>query len=184
MTAGAAQLVIRPIQERDVESLSRSLGLSLQHIQARWQEQQQGWRTMLVAEHDGGLVGSVSFRPRDELPGLLHLFALGVEAEHQSRGIGSALIAAVEQEARTRGMTGVHLAVGIDNEGAIRLYRRLGFQRRGTIYTERWTWYGPDGETREVEERCFRMVKLLMAPVALPPMRARERAGHRRMSLD
>jgi ribosomal protein S18 acetylase RimI-like enzyme len=71
------------------------------------------------------------------------------------------LIAQVEEEARSRGLRGVHLGVGLDNAGAQRLYDRLGYQRIGEPYDARWTWHGPNGEQREVVERCYRMYKPL-----------------------
>lgn len=159
MTSVVSSLTIRLLEERDLEPLARTLRLSLHHIQGRWRERLAGERTMLVAELDGETLGSVSFDERAEFPGLLYLFALAIVESFQRQGIGSRLIAGVEEEARRRGLEGVCLAVAIDNEDAIRLYERLGYRRTGVPFTSRYTWYGPDGETREIAERCCRMLK-------------------------
>jgi GNAT superfamily N-acetyltransferase len=55
--------------------------------------------------------------------------ALGVERDHRSRGIASALIATSMELFRSAGLT--HASIGVDADsptGAHRLYRRLGFQ--------------------------------------------------------
>lgn len=152
-------LEIRELEERDLAPLGNDLGLSRYHIAERWRERLAGERTMLIADVDGRMTGSVSFDERDTFTGLLHLFALGVVPDAQRRGIGTKLIEAVEQEACDRRLDGVYLAVAIDNFDAIRLYERLAYVRTGDPYTARWTWYGANGESREVVERCFRMVK-------------------------
>ena len=163
MISETAEATIRLLEERDLESLARSLGLSRHHIAGRWHERLQGERTASVAEMDGEAVGSVSFEERREIPGLMHLYALVVVEPSQSRGIGTRLIASVEEEARGRKLAGIHLGVATDNIGALRLYERLGYKRVGEPYMARWMWYGPDGEEREISERCFRMVKRFRA---------------------
>ena len=156
----SAVFQLRLMEERDIGPLATALELSQRHIEARWQERLAGQRTMLVTEVDGETAGAVSFEERDKPSGLLHLFALAVASALQGRGIATGLIAGVEEEARRRGLRGVHLGVAVDNVRAITLYERLGYQRVGEPYDSRWIWYGPDGEEREMVERCYRMVKL------------------------
>ncbi len=165
MISDISSLTIRLVEERDLAPLARSLRFSQYHIEGRWRERLAGERTMLVADLDGETAGSVSFEEREEFPGLLHLFALTVVAPFQGQRIGSRLIENIEEEAQRRGLAGVSLAVAVDNKGATRLYRRLGYRRSGEPFTSRWTWYGQDGEEREVMERCYRMVKRF-APTA------------------
>ncbi len=161
MTSDIALLPVRLLEERDLEPMARSLGLSRHHIEGRWRERLVGQGTTLVAELDGATAGSVSFEERGEFPRFLHLYALAVLERLWRRGIGRRLVTSVEEEARARGLEGVYLGVAIDNAGAQRLYEGLGYQRAGEPYTTRWTWYGPDGEEREVAERCYRMFKRL-----------------------
>ncbi|OGO49590.1 MAG: hypothetical protein A2148_11365 [Chloroflexi bacterium RBG_16_68_14] len=161
MTSAVSSLTIRLLEEGDLELLAHVFRFSRHHIEGRWRERLAGERTMLVAERDGEALGSVSFGEREEFPRLLYLFALAVVEPFQRQGIGSRLVVSVEAEARRRGVEGICLAVAVDNEGAIRLYERLGYRRTGEPFISRWTWYGPDGETREIVERCYRMVRRL-----------------------
>lgn len=80
---------------------------------------------LLLAEAGGVLVGMVLYRPE---PAHLYLGRLSVLPEWRGRGIGHALIAAVEQHARGTGLTRIHLAVRLQL-GAMRAsYERLGYQ--------------------------------------------------------
>ena len=161
MTSDIVMLKIRPVEERDLEPLAREIGFSRRHIEGRWLERLAGERTMLVAELDGQAAGSVSFEERDSFGELLHLFALAVTPAAQRQGIGMRLIESVEAEAQQRRLAGVYLGVAIDNLDALRLYERLEYRRTGEPYTSRWTWFGQNGEAREIVERCYRMIKRL-----------------------
>ena len=79
----------------------------------------------LVAEQDGGVVG-VIMGAWDGRRGWLHHLAVAAECRHA--GIGSALIAEVESRLRAKGCLKVNLLVWGDNEAALRLYARLGYQ--------------------------------------------------------
>lgn len=59
-----------------------------------------------------------------EFPAHLHIDLL---SRCRGRGLGSSLIEDLCSFLAGEGVRGVHLEVGADNEGAIRLYRRLGF---------------------------------------------------------
>lgn len=54
---------------------------------------------------------------------------LWVLPERRGCGIGTALVGAVEERASGRGASAVRLTVGVENRGAARLYRRLGYRR-------------------------------------------------------
>lgn len=54
---------------------------------------------------------------------------LWVLPERRGGGIGTALVAAVEEAVARRAGTRLVLTVGIANDGAVRLYRRLGYRR-------------------------------------------------------
>ncbi len=58
---------------------------------------------------------------------LLNIHDLAVLPEWRGRGVGTALLAAVERKARADGCCKLTLEVLDDNEGARRLYERLGF---------------------------------------------------------
>jgi len=64
---------------------------------------------------------------------------VAVRGERRRSGIGTALVEAVLAEAGERGATEVYLEVRESNEGAKRLYGRLGFEvvgRRPAYYAE------------------------------------------------
>lgn len=85
----------------------------------------------LVAEGPGGIVGyvllclgySVEFGGRDAF--VDEAFVL---PESRGAGLGQALLAEAEREARRRGVRAIHLEADHGNPRAAELYRRLGFQ--------------------------------------------------------
>ena len=59
---------------------------------------------------------------------------LGIVPEHRGHGLGTALLLQAMHGFRRAGLQRVILEVTAQNAGAIRLYRRLGFRSRKTIY--------------------------------------------------
>jgi hypothetical protein len=59
---------------------------------------------------------------------------IGVTPSHRNRALGSALICRALEGFYRAGLNRVHLEVTADNEGAIRLYRRLGFVTVKTVF--------------------------------------------------
>jgi ribosomal protein S18 acetylase RimI-like enzyme len=90
----------------------------------------------LVAEEDGQLIGSVlgGFDGRRGL-----VYHLAVAASHQKQGIGSALMAALEERLRQKGCIRYYLLVTHDNESAIQFYEARGWRRMDDLYA-----YGKD----------------------------------------
>jgi RimJ/RimL family protein N-acetyltransferase len=88
--------------------------------------------TVLVAEVDGVIVGRLSVS-RDPNPSRRHVADLGlmVASRQRRRGVGSALLAAVEEWARAAGITKLELHVFPHNEAAIALYEKAGYVREG-----------------------------------------------------
>jgi ribosomal protein S18 acetylase RimI-like enzyme len=56
-----------------------------------------------------------------------HLETLTVAEGFEGKGIGAGLIAAVEREAKARGALSITLNVFSQNQRALKLYERLGF---------------------------------------------------------
>lgn len=97
-------------------------------------------RALLVAEVDGEVVGHVEARMRrDEAAGFTGAYVeeLAVAPEWRGRGAGTVLMDAVEEWARGRGAMSIALDHFHTNEGAHRLYDRLGFRVRGLIMEKR-----------------------------------------------
>lgn len=89
---------------------------------AQWRAEEGHGRTVFVAEADGELAG---FAVWQELPGgEAELLNLAVDPRQRRRGAGRALVEAMAGR-RT------WLEVRASNEGAIRFYESLGFERRG-----------------------------------------------------
>jgi len=59
---------------------------------------------------------------------------LGVIPAHRGRGLGAALLLKALEGFRASGIGHAYLEVTAQNDGAVRLYRRLGFRCRKTIY--------------------------------------------------
>ena len=66
--------------------------------------------------------------------GLGSIQNLGIVPEHRDAGLGTALLFAALRGFREAGLDRVYLEVTAQNQGAIRLYRRLGFQVIKTVY--------------------------------------------------
>jgi ribosomal protein S18 acetylase RimI-like enzyme len=85
---------------------------------------------LLVAELGGGFAGYVLvlFRPNSVVA---RIYSIAVFPEFSGRGIGQALLAAAEAEAKTRGRSAIRLEVEIHNASAIRFYETSGYCLRG-----------------------------------------------------
>lgn len=59
---------------------------------------------------------------------------LGITPEHRGRGLGSCLMLKALEGFQRAGLPRAFLEVTAQNEGAIRLYRRLGFYKARTVY--------------------------------------------------
>lgn len=77
---------------------------------------------------DGQVVGLASYAVEGDA---LNLVMLNVLPGHQGRGAGRALVTAVEQAARTRGLSRVVVATSNDDLPALYLYQRCGFRLTG-----------------------------------------------------
>lgn len=84
-----------------------------------------------VAELGGDVVGVV--HAHDYLllytPPLVDVMGIAVAASARQRGVGAALMAAVERWARERGAEGVRLVSGSSREEAHRFYTGLGYEQ-------------------------------------------------------
>ncbi|MGE6379494.1 GNAT family N-acetyltransferase [Peribacillus muralis] len=63
----------------------------------------------------------------------LYLDTISVDPNYQGKGIGSALIQYVEEYAKQMGYPRVSLVVENENEGASRLYNKLGYKELKTV---------------------------------------------------
>jgi ribosomal protein S18 acetylase RimI-like enzyme len=87
---------------------------------------------VFVAEEDGGIVGFVGVLARvvpepDESQAYAYVSDLVVLPAYRRRGIGRALLEEAEAYARREGARSLRVAVLARNNGAGRLYHRMGF---------------------------------------------------------
>lgn len=160
----SGQLRIRSAREGDLGALSAALApcIDAAQVRHRLEESLHGLREMLVAELDGQAVGTVSMGGGSfQRPGSLRLFALDVCTGFRRQGVGAALVEAVEAVAAGRALSEVNLEVAVENENAIRLYERLGFQRHGDPVIDRWQRWGDGGSSQLIEMPSWVMIKAL-----------------------
>jgi predicted N-acetyltransferase YhbS len=82
---------------------------------------------VLVAEHEGRLVGVVRLRAIDDPPAL-YCGRLAVSGDVQGRGIGSALIAEAERRARAEGYAAVAVGVRLALPRNLRFFQNRGYR--------------------------------------------------------
>jgi len=89
------------------------------------------WATWLLtcAGEPAGTVQGIR-----ERSGMGAIQNIGVAWGHRGRGLGHALVLQALHGFRLSGLGRVFLEVTAENDAAVRLYRRLGFRRRKTLY--------------------------------------------------
>ena len=90
---------------------------------------------VLVAEVDGEVVGNAGLHPVSKSPRRRHAGTIGmaVRDDWQGRGVGTALMAAlVDLADNWIGYSRLELTAYTDNEAALALYRKFGFEIEGT----------------------------------------------------
>lgn len=77
-----------------------------------------------VALDGGQIVGTVRTKPQENA---LYILQIAVNPSRQGTGVGSWLLARIDEVARSRGLGGLSLETAEMAEANIRLYRRHGF---------------------------------------------------------
>ena len=88
-------------------------------------------QTYLVAWDGGEPVGHAHVAWEETTLAVPEIGDVFVPAELRGRGIGTELSEAAEQLARARGHRQISISASIANDGALRLYRRLGYRDAG-----------------------------------------------------
>lgn len=144
---------IRRCAAADIPSIIRVNGLTLpEHYSDDFYYQilKMYPETFFVAELDGSVVGYIMCRIEYGLSllrrfGLAkkgHIISIAVLEEHRGKGIGTKLIQQALREVRNDSGKEAYLEVRVTNEGAITLYKRLGFRVVSTL-----AGYYKDGES-------------------------------------
>lgn len=93
-----------------------------------------------VAEADGAIVGLVATHVVPRLDGELlscRVVDIVVSQDHRRQGVGTALVAAAEVEARRRGCRRLDLSSGDWRDDAHAFYERLGFETSSRGFVRR-----------------------------------------------
>jgi len=145
-----ADIQIRRVRTSDAEAMARLMGdpdvlgnllqlpfPSVEAWRTRLAEWDQPGRSdlLLVAEAEGALVGNAGLNPVGPALRRRHAMHLGITVAKgwQGRGVGTQLMATLLDAAdRWLGCLRIELTVFTDNEAAIALYRKFGFEIEGT----------------------------------------------------
>ncbi len=103
---------------------------------------------LLLAEENNDLLGYGLLLQRRGTR-LARLYSLAVSPRARGKGVGRALLTALEDAARETESRFIRLEVRVDNEGAIALYRAEGYRRIGT----RPGYYEDGGDALQMEKR-------------------------------
>jgi ribosomal protein S18 acetylase RimI-like enzyme len=103
-----------------------------------WDDDLDASRVALVGGEPAGIAKLAIRGERGWIAGI------GVAVPHRGKGVGEALMRGVIEQARSRGLREVWLEVLVQNEPAIRLYEKLGFERVRDL--EVWTLDAVSGD--------------------------------------
>lgn len=133
--------VYKEVRLRALQDTPSAFGSSY-HIESRFDDAEWGERvTRLDGQSAVGFVamdgdsacGIVGAFRRDGDPSLATLVGMWVAPPRRRSGVGQSLVEAVLEWARGKGVRTIRLRVTSNNEGAFRLYQRLGFEPTGLI---------------------------------------------------
>jgi len=136
---GTDEISVRPADRGDRRALALLLAAVAQErdgIAAEppidVDELAEGWKLdgTLVAVADGDIVGEIHVEPSWMGFGEIRMM---VAASWRGRGVGSALVAASIEWARSHGLHKLALSVFPHNSAAIALYRKFGFAEEGRL---------------------------------------------------
>jgi GNAT superfamily N-acetyltransferase len=129
---------VRAIRLRSLQDAPDAFGTTYNEAAAQplesWNRQLEQLATF-VATADGSDVGLVRGATHDQLHDAGYLISMWVAPEARRQGIGSALVDAIIEWARTRGLNRLFLDVTEGNTPAIALYTRKGFVPSGEVRT-------------------------------------------------
>lgn len=125
----------------------------LERIRQNIELHEQGQIQMLVAVDDGQLVGTVqlAFNHPDTAndPKTGYVQALEIHPQHRRKGLGKALMEALERQAKAAGLERLILKVEPNNHPAVELYKATGWRK---FMDSSWTWKGVEYPTDYLEK--------------------------------
>jgi GNAT superfamily N-acetyltransferase len=162
-------VAIRQARYRDITPLYRAMG-SAEFFTERYKRQKNKKGVLFIAWLDGEPIGDVYLWLEDadeeiirtHLPSVPLLTHLEVLPDFRKQGIGTELIAAVEEYLTDNGYDRIALAVRVDNKNAARLYWDLEYREweHGEVKCDPYT-SNEDGGLIVEQDVCHVMVKEL-----------------------
>ena len=142
---------VRPVDyDRDLDDLKAFLGeKDIQHLQSCRAAVVDDAVSVLIAEREGRVIGvgvvhtavrdDVGWEPDSETPSFVegtsaYLADIVVSPPLRNRGIGTALLREIENEAQRRGKACIRLHTDEQNKDAHRFYERNGWFHEKTVY--------------------------------------------------
>ena len=144
MSPEAVQLIVDDLRLEDLPAIAWSgSAVHLRSVEANLRRGRHAIDYLCVRTPEGAPVakGGVDY---EEHPGAGTLTQLSVHPDLQGRGLGTMLIAGAEDRIRSRGLPIARIGVEDGNEGARRLYERLGYTWCGR-WSASWPALGADG---------------------------------------
>lgn len=162
-------LVIRPVTEADLPALE--WGGEFQKYRRMYnrifKDTLTGRTLMWMIESPAGEMVGQTFvmlvsSERDAADGIMraYVFAFRVKPAWRNHGVGTKLMAFIEDDLVKRGFRFVTLNVAKENPDARRLYERLGYKVTGSK-PGMWSFKDDRGVTQHVNEPSWRMMKRL-----------------------
>lgn len=105
--------------------------------------------------------GCVGSNARAAFPHCVEVNHLQVREQARGRGTGTAILASAEQRARDEGAVQIAVSVDPANNGASRLYRRLGYRPTGVVDVCSYRWCDDRGRWHDEVESSELLVKQL-----------------------
>jgi ribosomal protein S18 acetylase RimI-like enzyme len=159
---------IRALEARDLPGLEwEGEYTHFRRVYARAYERAQAGNAALwlLEDEDARLVGQVFVLLRNEYDPqladgvqLAFIHSFRVRPECRNAGLGTQLMHHAEADLRRRGFRQVALNVARDNEGALRLYQRLGYRTLHPI-SGYWSFIDHLGQERQLHEPGWRLAK-------------------------
>lgn len=164
-----ARLSIRQVKHSDLLSLEWEGEFS--HYRRLfhdvYQSSLRGTALMWIAELPvAGVIGQVFVQLMSERMELAdgwnraYIFSFRVRTPYRSKGVGSRLLSALEDDLRSRGYQWAVLNVNQDNTAARKFYERWGYRVVGEE-EGRWAYIDQNGIKQNVHEPAWRMEKHL-----------------------
>ncbi len=137
-------LTIRDARAEDAGAVAALLGqlgypAEPAAVRRRIASLQEAGDLLVVAEAEGTVVGLASIHVSPSLEydaPAAKLSALAVDEGHRGRGVGRALVAAIETEARVRGCVLLFLTSAERRNDAHAFYERIGFAHTGRRFAK------------------------------------------------